>query len=112
MHKVGELDLPSSEDDLLEAMIYVTRGERWLLGEGGEEEWSRKTKMMTIMDNGTAEGIITVHFGYGVYDEIVEVYKVGGGEGERRGSSGCQSSSSSSSSTGRVSRLDRECNFQ
>jgi len=80
MHKVGELDLPSSEDDLLAAMIYVTGGERWLWGEVGEEEkrrWRRMTKMMTTMDDGTAEGIITEHFGYGVYDEIVEVCKVG-----------------------------------
>ena len=101
MHKVGELDLPSSEEDLLEAIIYVTGGERWLLGEMGEVGekekgwWRRLMTMMVMMDSGIAEGIITDHFGYGVYDEIVEVCKDDGIGEERRGTATCQIDSSS-----------------
>ena len=68
------------------------------VGEVGEEEkgwWRRLTTMVVMMDSGIAEGIITDHFGYGVYDEIVEVCKHDGVIGERQGTLTYQIDSSS-----------------
>jgi len=76
INKVGELDLPYSED-ILAAMIRATGGDRWLLTplhlrDKGDE---------ILPDCNNAESIITENFGYGVYEEIVDAC---GGQSETK----------------------------
>lgn len=62
-NKMGELDLPN--DDLLASMIRATGGQRWLEHPIDDED-------DILPDCLNAEATIAEHFGYGVYEEIVE----------------------------------------
>jgi len=67
VNKVGELDIPPSEE-LLAAMIQATGGDRWLL----TPLHLRDEDDEILPDSNNAESTITENFGYGVYEEIVD----------------------------------------